>query len=112
MIQEENKTEVGLNITSVRMGFSELKFLSFFTVYLPSLKSHPNNIIHIKGWANYLSDESTEYHNILLTWELGAELPSWLKGSYIKNGPAHRKFGRGREYTSYLDRYTKRSGSY
>ena len=41
-------------------------------------------------------------HNIPLTWERQAELPSWLRGSYIKNGPAQKSFGTEDRYYSNL----------
>ena len=44
----------------------------------------------MKGWANYLDDETSSFENVLLTWERDSGLPSWLDGSYVKNGPARR----------------------
>ena len=34
-------------------------------------------------------------------------MPSWLDGSYVKNGPARRGFGDGRTYSSYMDSWGK-----
>jgi outer membrane receptor for ferrienterochelin and colicin len=41
-----------------------------------------------QGWANYLADEPSEYHNLPLSWELNTSLPAWLQGSYVKMGQA------------------------
>ena len=59
------------------------------------------------GWAKYLADEPSEYHNLPLEWELDTSIPSWIKGSYVKNGPGRRKFGDERQYSSYLDSWGK-----
>merc|ERR1719309_1222262 len=51
------------------------------------------------GWAKYLADEPSEYHNLPLEWELGTSIPSWIKGSYVKNGPGRRNFGDERHHS-------------
>ena len=61
----------------------------------------------MKGWANYLDDETSSFENVRLTWERNSALPSWLDGSYVKNGPARRGFGDGRTYSSYMDSWGK-----
>ena len=61
----------------------------------------------MKGWANYLDDETSSFENVRLTWERDSALPSWLNGSYVKNGPARRGFGDGRTYSSYMDSWGK-----
>ena len=61
----------------------------------PTLNSH-------QGWESFFEDEPTHVHNIPLTWERQAELPSWLRGSYIKNGPAQKSFGTEDRYYSNL----------
>jgi len=59
------------------------------------------------GWAKFLEDEPTEFHNLPLTWEAGG-VPAWIKGSYVKNGPAQHKFGAGeRWYANYMDSWGK-----
>ena len=60
-----------------------------------------------QGWASYLADEPSEFHNLPLTWTLNTTIPAWLKGSYVKNGPGQRKFGDDRHYSSYLDSWGK-----
>ena len=60
-----------------------------------------------KGWATYLDDETSSFENVRLTWERDSALPSWLDGSYVKNGPARRGFGDGRTYSSYMDSWGK-----
>ena len=50
------------------------------------------DLIELQGWDKYLDDEVSEVHNIPLTWERGDQIPSWLRGSFIKNGPSQKKF--------------------
>ena len=66
-----------------------------------------SNDTYMKGWANYLDDETSSFENVRLTWERNSALPSWLDGSYVKNGPARRGFGDGRTYSSYMDSWGK-----
>jgi len=63
-----------------------------------------NNI----GWDKFLADEPTEFHDLPLTWERNASLPTWLRGSYVKNGPSQKRFGtENRWYTQYMDSWGK-----
>ena len=44
------------------------------------------------GWGKFIEDEPTEFHNLPLRWEIEeSEVPSWIKGSYVKNGPAQHR---------------------
>jgi len=60
-----------------------------------------------KGWASFLEDEYSEYHDIPLEWATESPIPSWLKGSFVKNGPARKKFNDDRHYSNYLDSWGK-----
>ena len=42
------------------------------------------------GWKSYFVENPTEFHDIPLIWESGNEtnVPSWLYGVYVRNGPA------------------------
>jgi len=60
-----------------------------------------------KGWAAFLADEYSEYHDLPLTWSLNNSIPAWLKGSFVKNGPARKQFNDDRYYTTYLDSFGK-----
>ena len=42
------------------------------------------------GWLKQFDDNPTEFHDIPLEWENGrrTNIPSWLYGTYIRNGPA------------------------
>ena len=42
------------------------------------------------GWNSTFTENNEEFHNILLRWELGDQtnVPTWLSGVYIRNGPA------------------------
>ena len=43
-----------------------------------------------------------------MTWESSNPFPSWLVGSYIKNGPSQRQFGsEKRWYSHYFDSWAK-----
>jgi len=75
------------------------------------------NIAHVNlnqskynvGWDKFLEDEPTEFHNLPLRWEIeDSEVPSWIKGSYVKNGPAQHRFGsEERWYSHYMDSWGK-----
>ena len=74
--------------------------------------SHPTQWSKVEtkynqGWASYLADEPSEFHDLPLTWSLNTTIPAWLRGSYVKNGPGQRKFGDDRHYSSYLDSWGK-----
>ena len=61
-----------------------------------------------QGWEEYLGDEVTTFQDVSLAWEHEGGIPTWMKGSYIKNGPARRQFGTDdRQYSSYLDSWGK-----
>jgi len=77
--------------------------VTFITAFPPSVQENEFN----KGWAAFLADETTQYHDQPLTWELDTGIPAWMKGSFVKNGPAQRQFGDDRHYSSYLDSWGK-----
>jgi len=60
-----------------------------------------------QGWPNFLADEPTHFMDLDLTWSLNQSIPSWLQGSYIKNGPAQIKFGTDRQYANLIDGWGK-----
>ena len=61
-----------------------------------------------QGWEKFLSDEPTEFHNLPVSWEVSPGPPSWLRGSYIKNGPSQKQFGtEERWYSQYMDSWGK-----
>ena len=80
---------------------------------IPLTTSHPmqhpmsRETSYNKGWASYLADEPSQFHNLPLSWSLNTSIPTWLQGSYVKNGPGQRKFGDDRHYSSYLDSWGK-----
>jgi len=67
----------------------------------------PSESEYNQGWGNFLEDEVTTFTDLSLTWEREAGIPSWIQGSYIKNGPARKQFGDDRTYSSYLDSWGK-----
>ena len=61
-----------------------------------------------KGWQEYLQDNSEEFHDIPLTWESGSNVPSWLSGTYVRNGPGQHEFGSDkRKLSNWLDGFAK-----
>ena len=55
-----------------------------------------------------MEDEPTEFHDLPLSWERSEGFPSWIKGSYVKNGPAQHRFGaEERWYANYMDSWGK-----
>lgn len=60
-----------------------------------------------KGWAEFLEDETSQFHDLPLAWEQEGGVPAWIQGSYIKNGPARKEFGDDRYYSNLLDSWAK-----
>ena len=42
------------------------------------------------GWNSTFTENNEEFHNLRLSWEKGDQtnVPTWLSGVYIRNGPA------------------------
>jgi len=82
-----------------------LLFITYLLHCVGSVFQQTENNI---GWATFLSDEPTEFHDLPLTWERNTSLPSWVRGSYVKNGPSQKRFGtENRWYTQYMDSWGK-----
>ena len=60
-----------------------------------------------QGWAEFLEDETSQFHDLPLAWEQEGGVPAWIQGSYIKNGPARKEFGDDRYYSNLLDSWAK-----
>ena len=88
---------------------SQLTTLLALAAPLTSLPAHsPLETLYNQGWSDYLGDEVAAFQGVSLAWERATGIPTWIKGSYIKNGPAQRQFGTDeREYSSYLDSWGK-----
>ena len=60
------------------------------------------------GWQKYFEEETSEFHDIPLSWEDNTRVPDWLSGTYVRNGPAQISFGSERRVlTSWLDGFAK-----
>ena len=62
------------------------------------------------GWQSYLQENPTEFHDLPLTFENGnaTQVPSWLSGVFVRNGPGQRTFGSEHKHlSSYLDGFAK-----
>ena len=88
---------------------TQLTTLLALVAPLTSLPAHsPLETAYNQGWSDYLGDEVAAFQGVSLAWERATGIPTWIKGSYIKNGPAQRQFGTDeREYSSYLDSWGK-----
>ena len=88
---------------------TQLTTVFALVVPLSSLPAHsPLETQYNQGWQEYLGDEVATFKEVSLAWERDAGIPTWIKGSYIKNGPAQRQFGTDeRQYSSYLDSWGK-----
>jgi len=69
-------------------------------------------IIHCDnvGWSRILDENPDEFHNVPLLWEMGdaTNVPNWLSGVYVRNGPAQITFGSERRHLgSWLDGFAK-----
>ena len=60
------------------------------------------------GWSALFRDEVSAWQDRPLDWQAGAA-PSWLQGSYVKNGPARLEVGpnQTRHYTNWMDGWGK-----
>merc|ERR1712121_218229 len=90
---------------------NNMKIFLFFTIALTGLSYSNINLnqsIYSIGWEKFLADESSELTNLELTWEKSIGVPSWIQGSYMKNGPSQRRFGtEERWYNNYMDGWGK-----
>jgi len=59
------------------------------------------------GWEKYLESEISEWHDVALKWEMNNTVPNWVKGQFIRNGPARLDFGGEKFYTMYMDGWGK-----
>jgi len=85
-----------------------LPIVFFLHVCLPLPHHTPLEHQYNQGWVDYLDDEPSSFENLRLVWERDSgSFPTWLNGSYVKNGPARRGFGDGRTYSSYMDSWGK-----
>jgi len=61
-----------------------------------------------QGWRSYIKENSDEFHDLPLTWDLFVPPPSWLNGTYVRNGPAQISFGSPRRHlNSWLEGFAK-----
>jgi len=59
------------------------------------------------GWKEYLESQLSEWHDVSLKWEKNTTVPAWVKGQFIRNGPARLDFGGEKYYTMYMDGWGK-----
>merc|ERR1711899_696398 len=63
------------------------------------------------GLKTWIEDNSNEFVNLTVPWTtiVGSHksIPDWLKGTYIKNGPAKTTFGGERHYHNLADGWAK-----
>ena len=60
------------------------------------------------GWKKYFEENPTEFHDLPLEWEMGNDIPDWVTGTYVRNGPAQISFKSERRiFTSWLDGFAK-----
>ena len=62
-----------------------------------------------QGWKSYLAENPLEFHDLPLTWESNqTEVPNWLSGVFIRNGPAQHTFGSEKKHLgNYMDGFAK-----
>jgi len=60
------------------------------------------------GWSKYFVENPTEFHDRPLEWEMANDIPDWVTGTYVRNGPAQISFKSERRiFTSWLDGFAK-----
>ena len=40
------------------------------------------------GWRSFLQENTQEFQDLPLAWDGDTEVPAWLSGTYVRNGPA------------------------
>jgi len=60
------------------------------------------------GWKSFFTENSDEFHDIPLRWEKKSAIPSWVTGTFVRNGAAQIKFNSPRRmFSSWLDGFGK-----
>ena len=40
------------------------------------------------GWRSFLQENTQEFQDLPLAWDGDTQVPAWLSGTYVRNGPA------------------------
>ena len=40
------------------------------------------------GWRSFLQENTQEFQDLPLAWQGDTQVPAWLSGTYVRNGPA------------------------
>lgn len=60
------------------------------------------------GWKAVFQENIEEFHDLPLKWEGTTPVPSYVTGTFVRNGPARIKFSNGRRaYSSWMDGWAK-----
>jgi len=60
------------------------------------------------GWKAFFTENIDEFHDLPLQWEEKTSIPSWLTGTFVRNGAARIKFDSPkRMFSSWLDGFGK-----
>jgi len=60
------------------------------------------------GWKEYFVENPSEFHDLPVSWIIPNAVPTWLNGTYVRNGPAQISFGsKRRVLTSWLEGFAK-----
>ena len=60
------------------------------------------------GWQNVFAENIEEFHDLPLEWDSNEKIPSWLTGTFVRNGPARIRFNSSRRIlTTWLDGFAK-----
>ena len=43
------------------------------------------------GWRSFLQENTQEFQDLPLAWDGDTQVPAWLSGTYVRNGPAQVK---------------------
>ena len=60
------------------------------------------------GWKAFFTENIDEWHDLPLKWENETPIPSWVTGTFVRNGPARIKFdSHRREFSTWIDGWAK-----
>jgi len=89
-----------MGVTNFSQFNMEIFLMFFLTFYLHFASCQV-------GFETWISDSLTEVEDFEISWVESRPVPSWLSGTYIKNGPAKSDFGGEKQYANVADGWAK-----
>jgi len=83
--------------------------LKLFSCFLITIGAASLAQASSEGYATWIADNHNEFENLTVPWTVVGRkpIPDWLRGTYIKNGPARTTFGGEHQYHNLADGWAK-----